>query len=202
MAPGISHPELATTLLETLGQAALAAMESGSIVRLLLTADRTVVHANQAALAMVRRPGIFSITDNRLTLRRRDDEAAFEAMLVGARSGSMRLASRQGDVTHVVLIDILAGTAMVGVSVIDLRNPLAPQKRRWTCEALGLTAGSADLAEALANGVSLAEFAEQSGLTLGGVRTRLKKLLRQTGTRSQGEVVGMLARIAGHVSVR
>ena len=198
----MAPPDPASTLFETLGQAALAAMESGSVVRLLLTTDRTVVHANQAALAMVRRPGIFTISDNRLALRRRADEAAFEAMLLGARSASMRLASRQGDITHVVLVDVLAGTAVIGVSVIDLRNPLAPQRRRWTCEALGLTAGNADLAEALANGVSLAEFAEQSGLTLGGVRTRLKKLLRQTGTRSQGEIVGMLARVAGHVSVR
>jgi DNA-binding CsgD family transcriptional regulator len=76
---------------------------------------------------------------------------------------------------------------------------LSPPK--WSQASLSLPPASAELAEALAGGENLAEFAERTGLSIGGARTRLKKLLRRLGVRSQSDLVAVLLRTAAALPV-
>jgi DNA-binding CsgD family transcriptional regulator len=64
----------------------------------------------------------------------------------------------------------------------------------WSTAAFGFSAPHAALAESLALGHSLADFADTHNLPIGTVRTRLKKLLVQTGTSSQASLAAMLQR--------
>jgi DNA-binding CsgD family transcriptional regulator len=118
------------------------------------------------------------------------------------RSGSpatLQMANRQGDVQHVLAFSPLNG-ALVAVSISELRAPLLlPPK--WSQASLSLPPASAELAEALAGGENLAEFAERTGLSIGGARTRLKKLLRRLGVRSQSDLVAVLLRTAAALPV-
>ena len=56
-------------------------------------------------------------------------------------------------------------------------------------DLFGLLPSEARLANALANGASLAEAAEQMGLTIETVRNYSKKIFAKTGTRGQADLV-------------
>jgi DNA-binding NarL/FixJ family response regulator len=138
-----------------------------------------------------------------LTVQRQVDQDAILARVAATlRSGSpatLQMANRQGDVQHVLAFSPLNG-ALVAVSISELRAPLLlPPK--WSQASLSLPPASAELAEALAGGENLAEFAERTGLSIGGARTRLKKLLRRLGVRSQSDLVAVLLRTAAALPV-
>lgn len=68
---------------------------------------------------------------------------------------------------------------------------------------LGLTSTEAELAAALAEGRSLAEFASARGCREATARTHLKRVLEKTGTHRQGELVHrVLSAVAVHLAVR
>jgi DNA-binding CsgD family transcriptional regulator len=82
---------------------------------------------------------------------------------------------------------------VVLVCITELRAPL-PLDANWSRAAFGFSPQNAALAESLALGLSLAEFATAENLPIGTVRTRLKKLLLQTGLSSQASLAAMLLR--------
>ena len=105
----------------------------------------------------------------------------------------MHLANRQGDLAHLVTVSPWLASG--------LRWWPSPNSARRCCctmpgrrRPLSLPQAYAELAEALAGGENLSEFAERTGLSIGGARTRLKKLLRRLGTRSQSDLVALLLR--------
>ena len=120
------------------------------------------------------------------------------------QSGSptiLRMTNRQGDVHHVLSFSPLPDDGFVAGSIAELRAPLL-LPRNWSSAALSLPPAAGELAEALAQGENLAEFAERTGLSVGGARTRLKKLLRRLGARSQSDAVAVLLRTAGALPPR
>lgn len=176
----------------------------------MLAARARIVHANRAATALLAAGRVFSAAGGRLRVQRQDDQDAIEQALTGvlgskaegqAGRAIVKLTNRQGDVNHVLTLSPLPGGNLALAAVAELRAPTL-LRRHWSREALALPAAYAELAEALAGGENLSEFAERTGLTIGGARTRLKKLLKRLGTRSQSDLVGLLLRAAAALSVR
>ncbi len=185
------------------GEAALAALDCAAVPILLLAPGAVIVHASRAAKRLLDAGRTFSAQGGVLTVQRQVDQDAILARVAATlRSGSpatLQMANRQGDVQHVLAFSPLNG-ALVAVSISELRAPLLlPPK--WSQASLSLPPASAELAEALAGGENLAEFAERTGLSIGGARTRLKKLLRRLGVRSQSDLVAVLLRTAAALPV-
>ena len=182
---------------------ALAALDCMAMPLLLLGPGAKIVHANRAAKRMLGAGRTFSAEGGVLTVQRSvDQDAIIDRIAITQRSrtpATLQMANRQGDVQHVLAFSPVPG-ALVAVAISELRAPLLlPPK--WSQASLSLPPASAELAEALAGGENLAEFAERTGLSIGGARTRLKKLLRRLGVRSQSDLVAVLLRTAAALPV-
>lgn len=186
-----------------LGSAALATLDGSMTATLLMQPDGTIVHANRAARAVIAAERPFLIKAGRLELRRKADQASLsQALQAAGQAGApavLPLRSRQGDLTHLIGIRPLPPTGLLAMKLAGLRTA-PPLPADWVHDTLALPANYAALADGLAAGENLAEFSERTGLTVGGTRTRLKKLLRQTNTRSQSDLVALLLRAATIVS--
>ena len=194
---------------------AVAALDCGSLAVLILGPNLAIEHANRAAAALLIAGRAFSNHRGRLSLNRNADQVAINAAVTAATSrgepGLLHLTNRQGDITHLLSITPvdsrvldsggLDSGGLAITTIAELRGPLLLPEG-WTRSALSLPANYAELAEALAAGENLAEFAERTGLTVGGSRTRLKKLLRRLGTRSQSDLVSMVLRSAAAITCR
>ena len=185
--------------------AALAALDCGTTPLVLIGRRGRIAHANSAAAALLAAARTFGDTGGRLRVQRQSDQDAIEAAVAAAidhgTRGTVHLLNRQGDITNMVTVTPLPGQAVAVACLGDLRGPILPH-RHWSREALALPLAYAELAEALAAGENLAEFAERTGLTIGGARTRLKKLLKRFGTRSQSDLVSLLLRAAATLTLR
>lgn len=62
-------------------------------------------------------------------------------------------------------------------------------------ELFGLTAREAHIAALLVDGFNLTEIAERLGLGIGTTRNHLKKVFEKSGTRRQGELIALLAKL-------
>lgn len=186
-------------------EAALAVLDIGTAPVLIVELRARVVHANRAAHALFSAKRTFHHSGGRLTVQRQADQEAIEAAISSAvtegERSLLRLTNRQEDAHHLLSVVPLPGGALAALCIAELRAPLLPQKN-WSREALMLPAAYAELAEALADGENLAEFAERTGLTIGGSRTRLKKLLRRLSTRSQSDLVSLLLRASAVLQIR
>ncbi len=182
---------------DDIASAALVALECFSIPVFILAADTTVAHANQSAAAMLGDHVAFRVLQGRLALRRAQDREALVGAVARVAKDKvpdlLRFRTRPGEANILVRLAPVPGTALVVVCVNELRESLLLQPG-WSRLALGFTPQKAQLAEALANGQSLAEFAAQAELPIGTVRTRLKKLLAQPGLSSQAALVALLLR--------
>ena len=183
----------------------MTALDCGVLPLLMLGPHCHIAYTNRAAKALLSAGRAFSVSGSRLSVQRQTDQDAIEAAVIAAVEAGERavitLANRQGDVNHVVTISPLPGEALALTAIGELRSPPLLQKN-WSREALDLPLAYAELAEALVGGENLTEFAERTGLTIGGARTRLKKLLRRLGTRSQSDLVALLLRAAATLAVR
>jgi DNA-binding CsgD family transcriptional regulator len=63
-------------------------------------------------------------------------------------------------------------------------------------QVFGLTKGEAHLANQLLCGQSLQEIADESGVSIGTVRSQAKAVLTKTDTHRQAELVALLTRLA------
>lgn len=182
-----------------LAAAAFAALDQASGAVLLLGGDGHIAFANRAARALLNAGRPFAQVGGQLSIGRRSERAELlERLAETVRSGKasvMRLQNRQEYSTHLLTLTAVPGTATVVCAIVHLRGG-PPLPRGWAGRALDLSPAYAALVEAMAAGENLAEFAERSGLTIGGARTRLKKVLARTGTRSQADLVAMALRAA------
>jgi DNA-binding NarL/FixJ family response regulator len=156
-----------------------------------------IVETNNAGLALLRVSRAFRRHQNRLVIRRSADAAAMaEAVSRVAASGEpelIRFLTRQEEASALMRIEPVPGESVVLVCITELRAPLLLDTN-WSRAAFGFSPQNAALAESLALGLSLADFATAENLPIGTVRTRLKKLLQQTGLSSQASLAAMLLR--------
>lgn len=185
--------------------AALAALDIGTLPLVLAGPRAVIIHANRAAEVLLAAKRTFHKTGGRLVVRRQVDQDAIEAALAATLADGERavvqLTNRQGDIHHVLAIAPLPSDAFAAITIAELRAPLLLH-RAWSQEALSLPRPYAELAEAMVVGENLAEFSERTGLSIGGARTRLKKLLRRLGARSQSDLVSLLLRAAAILPMR
>jgi DNA-binding CsgD family transcriptional regulator/PAS domain-containing protein len=85
---------------------------------------------------------------------------------------------------------------VVTVNDPERRVELAPERLR---RILGLTRAEAKLAAALATERTLAEYAEQAGITMNTARWTLKRVLEKTRCRRQSQLVRLVLTSAGEV---
>jgi len=81
-----------------------------------------------------------------------------------------------------------AGTVLF----IDDPERRLPDDGGWLREMFGLTCAEARVAARLADGLSLAEIADEAGVQVNSVRFHVKRVLQKTATRRQAELVRLL----------
>ncbi len=180
-----------------LAAALRVALDSLATPVFVLRSDCAVVYHNEEAATLLHSGGAFRIGKGRLVARRaRDDAVLVETVPQVCATGmlaQLRFISRTDEASILLRVAPVPGQPLVVVSLAELRVPLLLDAG-WSRRFFGFSASAASLAEALADGATLASFAESTGLPIGTVRTRLKKLLQQTGTSSQSALVGLLLR--------
>jgi DNA-binding CsgD family transcriptional regulator len=171
-----------------------------AIPAFLLAVDTQILACNRAGRLLLQRSPAFFDNHGKLAIRRTNDEVALaEAVQRSAAQQEpvmLRFLTRQEEASALMRIEPLPTKDMVTACISELRAPLLLDAG-WSRGAFGFSPQNAALAESLAIGRSLAEFAATESLPIGTVRTRLKKLLLQTGTSSQAQLAAMLLRASG-----
>ena len=156
-----------------------------------------IVESNDAGQELLRVSRAFRRHQNRLVIRRAADAAAMAdavgRVAAGGEPELIRFLTRQEEASALMRIEPVPGEPFVVVCITELRAPLLLDAN-WSRAAFGFSPQNAALAESLALGHSLADFATAENLPIGTVRTRLKKLLQQTGLGSQASLAAMLLR--------
>jgi hypothetical protein len=180
-------------------EALMVALDCVCTPTFLLYADGHIVHANSAGNELLRRNSALRKVDNRLVGRRSNEAKTLAACVARVaedqRPELLRLLSRNGRVSLLMTLTPVPGDKLVTACIADLQAN-RPHLADWIQHAFDLSRQNAELAENLMFGFSLAEFASSKNITLGAVRTRLKKLFVQTGRQSQAALVSELLRAA------
>jgi len=160
--------------------------------------DCLIIDANRAGNELLRIARMFYRSqDRRLVIRRKTDTTLFaETVLRVAKSKQselVRFLTRQGEVTALVRVEPVPGQDLIIICVAELRAEMLLAEG-WAKAAFGFSPQNASLAESLAVGVNLSEFSQTRRLPIGTVRTRMKKLLAQTGMNSQAALAAVLLR--------
>jgi DNA-binding CsgD family transcriptional regulator len=192
--PAVAEPSLGATRV---------ALNMLSAAVFVLRSNSEIVESNEAGQQLLRVSRAFRRHQNRLVIRRAADAAAMaEAVSRVAAKGEpemIRFLTRQEEASALMRIEPVPGEPVVLVCITELRAPLLLDAN-WSRAAFGFSPQNAALAESLALGHSLAEFATAENLPIGTVRTRLKKLLAQTGLGSQASLAAMLLRASSIMS--
>ncbi len=90
--------------------------------------------------------------------------------------------------------DVFVATAAIAVVIRPRSSPRSslPNEIR---EALGLTTREAQVAQILAEGLSLTEAARRLRIQIGTARNHLKSIFEKSGTKRQGELVALLCNL-------
>jgi DNA-binding CsgD family transcriptional regulator len=176
-----------------------AALNYVSTATFLVQADGRLVYGNRAGHRMLRSGGALRQMHAHLVARRaKENEALAEVMLRVAESHQselLRLLGRNATTRLLITVSPVPEDGLVMVCVVDLQ-PTDADLAGWFQQAFQLSLQNVELAAGLLSGLSLPEFSEQNGITLGATRTRLKKLFARTGTKSQAALVSVLLRAA------
>lgn len=190
--------------------ASYATLDSLSHGILLVSRDCRVVHANQAAEAIVSAVDGLSLgSKGSLATAKSDETSELHRLIVGcsipAGGGALSLTRPSGRRALEAMV-VPLGVHGLGVgsrraiAAVFLRDPEA--KARPPAEILRnlyrLTPAEARLAVDLLAHRALEEIAETRRLSRETLRTQLKELFRKTGTRRQSELIGFL--VAGLAS--
>jgi DNA-binding CsgD family transcriptional regulator len=113
----------------------------------------------------------------------------------GGRYLAIARAASRG-VQHHQLHDAILDPGPLVMLVVhgSLEVAALPMDLLW--RAFGLTESEATLAEALLNGATLADFAQEREVSKQTLRNQLVGVMRKTGTRRQSELVSLLTRLA------
>ena len=183
--------------------AARVALNMLSSAVFVLRPTSEILESNQAGQELLRVSRAFRRHQNRLVIRRGADAVTMaEAISRVAACGQaemIRFLTRQEEASAFMRVEPVPGEPVVVVCITELRAPLL-LAANWSRAAFGFSPQNAALAESLTLGHSLADFAATEGLPIGTVRTRLKKLLQQTGLGSQASLAAMLLRASAIMS--
>lgn len=165
----------------------------------LTSPDGLIVHLNIAGSELLSGNRALRNIKSRLVARRSSEAKLLAGLLLRVAESHdpemLCLSSRDGSVSLVLTVTPVPGRDLLAVAIADLQ-PLGPSLTSFLRRAFGLSSQSAQLAESLMYGLSLAEFSVKTGVTLGAARTRLKNLFARTGNKSQAALVSMLWRAA------
>jgi DNA-binding CsgD family transcriptional regulator len=179
------------------------ALNALSIPAFVLRPDSEILESNQAGQDLLRVSRAFRRHQNRLSIRRAADASAMaEAISRVAVTGEpelIRFLTRQEEASALMRLQPVPGESLVVVCITELRASML-LAGGWSKAAFGFSPQNAALAESLALGHSLADFAAAENLPIGTVRTRLKKLLTQTGMSSQASLAAILLRASAVMS--
>jgi hypothetical protein len=180
-------------------EALAVALDCVSTPTFLLRPDAQIVHVNVAGNALLRGSPALYRARSRLAARRAQEARTLATVVArvaeSQRPELLRLLGRNGTVSLLMSVTPVPGDTLVTACVADLRAE-GPSLAGWIEEAFSFSPQNAELAEHLMLGSSLSEFSNETGVTLGAARTRLKKLFAGTGTRSQAALVSALLRAA------
>ena len=173
------------------------ALDGLAVPVFVLRPDSEIVYCNTFGDAFLRGARIFRRMKGRLSVRRHSDDETFVAAVSLAHATQkrelLRMRMRTGEIGCLVNIVPMGEHGLLLVSIAELR--LKPEREEgWSRPMFGFNPTGASLAEALTEGLSLAECAEAMQLPIGTLRTRLKKLLARTGTSSQAKLAAVLLR--------
>ena len=172
----------------------------------LVTREARLVHANQAAWALLRKKDGVSLDAKGLFAAAKPGETAAlrrlidECTVPAGGGGVARLTRPSGKRPFEVLVAPLGArgrddTSHRAVAMVFLRDPEAKPRPvpALLRELYRLTPGEARLAADLLADRSLLEIAEARRLSRETLRTQLKALFLKTGTNRQSELIGFLA---------
>lgn len=117
-----------------------------------------------------------------------------EAIRNPEAAGRFAIDRTEGAVPYLAEAIAVPGAARVLLVVSDPAAPRAPGADALSA-LFGLSGPQADLARAIAAGISLADHARGAALPIETVRSRLKAVLARTGCRRQVELAALLARL-------
>jgi hypothetical protein len=181
----------------TIALATRVALNAIAVPVFTITLSGTIVYANVAGNELLRMARVFHRAQDKLIIRRKTDATALAEAVArvchGGEPELLRFLTRQGEVTALVRIEPIPGEELVVVCVTELRAAMLLVEG-WAKAAFGFSPQNAALAESLAIGVNLSEFSVSRRLPIGTVRTRMKKLLAQTGMSSQAALAAVLLR--------
>lgn len=177
---------------------------------LLVAPDGRLLHGNRVALELLGQGRGLVYRHGRVQAAHDDERPAFKALLraqaapaaeAAAGAGSLLLRSRDGGPALRVQVAALelpissphAPRRCVLLALSGAGNGGAPPAALLR-QAYGLTPAEARLAEALLQGLTLREAAQQLRLSYETARTRLKVVFGKTGTHRQSELLSRLQR--------
>jgi DNA-binding CsgD family transcriptional regulator len=177
----------------------VAVLDYISTPTFVLRPDGHIVHLNGAGTKLLRRGGALRKVHSRLVARRSKEAEALAGVIIRVAESQcpemFRLLSRDGTLRLLMTVSPIPTYTLVTISVADLQAD-GSGVANWLQQAFDLSPQNAELAESLMFGLSLAEFCVDRSITLGAVRTRLKKLFARTGKSSQAALVSALLRAA------
>lgn len=196
-----AQPEGSSAIVSPTG--ARVAINMMAIPAFFLRSNSEILASNQAGHSLLAISRAFYRNQNRLTIRRSADAMAMAEAIgrvaVGGQAELLRFLTRQDEASALLRVQPVPGELAVVACITELRAPLL-LAAGWSRAAFGFSPQNASLAESLALGHSLADFAIAENLPIGTVRTRLKKLLLQTGVSSQASLAAMLLRASAIMS--
>lgn len=120
-----------------------------------------------------------------LKLNGRDDERYFAIVRPAARAAQ-----------HYQLQDAILDPGPMATLVVHGSHDAADLPMDLLWRAFGLTDAEARLADALLDGATLADFAQERAVSKQTLRNQLVGVMRKTGTRRQAELVSLLTRLS------
>ena len=181
---------------------------------LLLAPDGHLLHGNRVALELLAQGRGLVFHHGRVQAAQVDERPAFKALLRAQASPADGRSADGCTGVDTLLLHGRSGGAAMRVQAATLELPLSSATAPRHCVLLALTAGAAmpappaalmrqaygltpaeaRLAEALLQGLSLREAAQQLRLSYETARTRLKQIFGKTGTHRQSELLSRLQR--------
>ena len=173
----------------------------------ILENDRRVRFLSESArLLLAQRRGI-NVDNNVMTINRVDEkrefDKAFENVLASGQTALLTLRSRQGVPLLGVSFRWLAVSGDILLVFVPLDDGHAPLLDALE-KVARLTKSECRLAMGLAEGLSLSEAAEKSGMKVGTARVVLHEIFNKTGARGQPALATFMARLwhLGHLGAR
>ncbi len=205
----VPHLAQALSLRDTLASlrmergALLHGLEALNLGAIILDGAGRVLFADSAGEAILREQAELSVRNGRLRLRGVRDDGLLTRLIDDAAGATVRgrpggqlsvrvAAERRLSIRVCPLPEAVA--ALHGPSaaaIVFLRYPPAKPLtlHRSLAHLYGLTPAEARLAEALANGHSLAEYAALAGVSINTVKTLCKRLYAKTGHHTRGAFI-------------